>query len=94
MKLIPFEKVYRLLENCSACVVDDIEVLYPCLHDDENDDVFLHFDLGSEDLGYKLEFNKSDNEQAQIVGASIFLVSFAGDTEQITLLKRWEAEHD
>jgi hypothetical protein len=92
MKIIKFEEAYKLLLDCAACIVADNVVIYPCLYDDPDNEVFLRFAWEENGFEFELEFNYADNQVVGLSGSSLFLKSTAGAEEQITLLKTWDAE--
>ena len=90
-KKIPLEKAYEILQDCSAVIVDDNVVTYPCLHGSkiENDvnNEFLTLSWDFEDNEYKFVFNEDGNREVEVVGSSLFLIDIEGETTQLTILE-------
>jgi hypothetical protein len=87
--IIPFEKTFSLLNDCSAVIIDDNALVYPSLDHEakEGEDEFLH--LSCDGKGFEVRehyFNKEDNETVEVVGTSVFLKDTDGEEIQLTLL--------
>jgi hypothetical protein len=87
--IIPFEKAFKLLSDCSAVIVDDNALVYPSLDHDakEGEDEFLYLSY-TDDEGetFTYHFNKEDNENVEVVGNSMFLKDTDGEEGEVTQL--------
>lgn len=95
MKIIPLQKAFKLLKNCSAIIFDDSILLWPTLADliDDNDNQFMYFGWTNEDgLEFNIRFLEGNNREVKIVGNSMLLIDDEGNETQIILLNPIEIE--
>lgn len=97
MKIIPLSQAFKLLQSCSALIVEDNVLVYPELDEvrnkHENEFMFLKWE--DEGFEYSMKFTEEDNEKVPVVGSSMYLVhsdAEDGEVEQITLLHPWKVE--
>jgi hypothetical protein len=72
MKMIPLDDAIRMLESCSAVIVDTYTVTYPALSIE--DEVFLTLEV----YGSNVEFEAKDNERVRFHGSRLWLTA-SGD---------------
>ena len=98
MKTITLKEAYRILEDASAVIIDDV-VLYPSLweltDDETNEFLYLEWENDGGRL-FTLKFNEGDNQEVKVVGSSMFLYDTDANGEedhiQITILTTKELE--
>lgn len=82
---ITFEQAYEVLDKCSAVIWDDINLSYPCLVEDkENDAVFLILECDVYDA--RMQFVKGDNLEVMVAGSSLWLKNTHGEDIQVSVL--------
>lgn len=89
MRTISFETFYRMLEDCSAVVWGEMQmVVYPsyALPDDEKDEdfKFLHLEGTDSDFNeYEVDFREKDNQTIKLHGNRVFLTDTKGNEVEI-----------
>jgi hypothetical protein len=87
MKTITLEEAYKILQNCSAIIVDDYALVYPSLYELEYDDEpFLYLNVEIEKQEFDYNFTASKNRQVDVMGSSIFLIDDNDEDVQLTIL--------
>ena len=93
---ITLPQAIKLLEECSAVIIDDNNtVLYPGLADltGDADHLFLYFNwTDDEGQDFRLTFAEGANREPTLVGSSLFLTDADGEAAQITLLSPMHTE--
>ncbi len=91
MKTITLEKAFKILESCSALLIEDSQLVHvnlsPLTKEPDNEWLFLSW-CNPEDF-YEdnyLRFLQEGNEQISVCGSSMFLTDSEGDEIQITVL--------
>ena len=84
MKTLTLKEAIHILEQCSAIIIDDDIVTYPCVHADES--MFLEISWDDGHNSYGVTFHDADNQDITISGSSMFLIDSMGDENQITIL--------
>ena len=89
MKQIILEDAFKILENCSALIVDGYTLLYPILNKLDNEDIheFLILKWTHKGHNYEVKYNEGDNQVIDISGSSMFLVNATSDVHQLTILE-------
>jgi len=98
---ITLEKTFELLQKSTAIVTDN-GVVCPSLYEINIGGLneFCSFETQDDQfLVYRYSFLEIDNQEVDLVGASLFLISSNEENDnkevvQITLLKNWDAESD
>ncbi len=84
MKTITLKEAYRILEDASAVITDDV-VLYPSLweltDDETNEFLYLEWENDGGRL-FTLKFNEGDNQEVKVVGSSMFLYDTDANGEE------------
>lgn len=92
---ISLQKAIELLNAASAVIIDNV-VTYPSVEDttEEPDHQFLHISWEENAEEYNALFSEGNNQEVEVIGLSMFLISDEGDKEEITLLQPWDIESE
>jgi hypothetical protein len=92
MKTITLEEAHKILQDCSAVIINDNVVIYPSINDltgeDNNEFMFLGWENDGED--FALFFWEGLNKTVTISGSSMFLYEIEDEIDsptQITILE-------
>ena len=90
-KKILLQEAYAILQECSAVIVDNEIVTYPCLlgsgiENDENNE-FLTLSWDYEDCEYQVLFNEGDNPKVEVSDSSMRLRSTDNRIVELTILE-------
>lgn len=88
MKTIPLADAFRILENASAVIIDNV-VTYPTLDDltGEADNQFLLLSWDDEGSEFNVKFREGDNTSVILVGSSMLLKDSDGNETQVSILE-------
>lgn len=91
MKTISFKEGFEILAHCSAVIWGDGRLSYPCLDDEEHEnlteDRFLELLTDdSEGNVFEANFYKGMNQNIRVVGSSMFLFNEYGEEVQLIIL--------
>ena len=94
---VPLAKVIKILNEASSVIFgDDGALVY--LSMDEHDltgdpeNQFMYVEWNDEQSN--THFNEGENQEVEVVGTSLFLVDYEGDTFQINPLFPKDLEHE
>jgi hypothetical protein len=75
----------KLIQDCSACVIDDNVLVYPSWEDSNDEDWWLEFDWEDDNNSFSLVFMKDCGDIA-FDGTNLYVKDEDGDEQMITLL--------
>lgn len=84
MKNITQAEALKLIQDCSACIIDDNVLVYPSW-EDSDEDWWLEFDWEDDNNSFSLVFMK-DCGDIRFDGTNLFIKDEDGDEQMITLL--------
>jgi len=85
MKNITLNEALKLIQDCSACIIDDNVLVYPSWDAPDDEDWWLEFLWEDDHNSFGLVFMK-DCGDIQFDGTNLFIKDEDGDEQMITLL--------
>jgi hypothetical protein len=86
MKNITIDEALKLIQDCSACIIEDNVLVYPCWDDlNSDEDWWLEFLWEDDNNSFSIIFMK-DCGEIQFDGTNLFIKDEDGDVNMITLL--------
>ncbi len=84
METISFEVMFRILEECSAVVWGDMQmVVYPSYwtpNEEDGEEQFLHLEGVDSDFNeYEVNFKEKDNREVKVKGKHFYLKDTSGE---------------
>ena len=97
MKTIVLKKVYEILLEATAVIIDENALVYPCVAEltGENENEFLYLSWEDDGHDYSLKFREGDNLVADVEGCCLYLFDTDGEEEptMLTILGPTQLEH-